>query len=123
MFQSGTLFEVIDNSGAKTARCITVLEGFRHKIGTIGNKLVVSIQDLRLIRKVKPGQVCLALFVRSRQLQTFKDGSQSSMFKNAIVLLNKKNQLLGTRINGPVSRKLRKKKFLRVLLLSNMLYL
>jgi ribosomal protein L14 len=45
------------------------------------------------------------------------------MQKNAIVLLNKKKQLLGTSVNGPVSRQLRSKKYMKILLLSGMLFI
>ena len=123
MIQSRTLLEVVDNSGAKVARCISVLNGFFHKSGTAGDVVVVSIRSLRLLRKVKVGQVFLGLVVKVKQWQKYKDGSQSHMQKNAIVLLNKKKQLLGTSVNGPVSRQLRSKKYMKILLLSGMLFI
>jgi large subunit ribosomal protein L14 len=38
--------------------------------------------------------------------------------ENAAVLLNQKNELVSTRIFGPVSKELRKKKLLKVLCLA-----
>jgi large subunit ribosomal protein L14 len=118
MLNRGSYLEIIDNSGAKEAKCICVLEGFFNKTASIGSLIVVSIRKLRLIRKVKLGQIFLAIIVRTKSWQNFKDGSASHFTKNCIVLLTRKKQLFGNKITGPVSRNLRKKKYMRLLLVS-----
>jgi large subunit ribosomal protein L14 len=58
------------------------------------------------------------IVVRSAKESHYKDGSFSKFRTNSVVLLNKKHRLIGTRIFGPVSRKLRKKKLLRIVIMS-----
>lgn len=118
MLNRGTILEIIDNSGAKEARCICVLEGFYNKTATIGSLIVVSIRKLRLVRRVKIGQIFLGIVVRTKKWQKFKDGSASHFSKNCMILLTKKKQLFGNKITGPISRNLRKKKYMRLLMVS-----
>ena len=47
MIQQETILQVADNSGAKTVKCIKVLGGYQKKYATLGDIIVVSIQELR----------------------------------------------------------------------------
>jgi len=47
MIQQQTILKVSDNSGAKTVKCIKILNGFKRRFAIIGNTLIVSIQKLR----------------------------------------------------------------------------
>ena len=53
MIQMSTTLEVADNSGAKRVRCIKVLGGSRRRYATIGDIIVVSIQEALPNAKVK----------------------------------------------------------------------
>ena len=79
--------------------------------------MLVSVKTLRLQRKVRPGQIHLALITRARKESHFPDGSISNSEENVVLLINKKKRVLGTRFFGWVSRSLRRKKFTRILLL------
>nr|NP_051134.1 ribosomal protein L14 [Cafeteria roenbergensis]AAF05785.1 ribosomal protein L14 [Cafeteria roenbergensis] len=119
MLQRGSVVEIVDNSGARVGRCICVLEGFFNKTAVVGSLIVLSIRGIRSgSRRVKAGQVSLAVIVRTKAWTKFKDGSQSRFQRNCAVLLTRKKQILGTKVFGPVSRQLRKKKYLRILLAS-----
>jgi len=107
----------MDNSGARYVECIKTLNGFNRKISYPGDFILVSIKQLRLIRKVRVGQIHLAVITRARKESKFSDGSFSKNQTNVALILNKKKRVLGTRIFGWVSRKLRRKKFLRILIL------
>lgn len=122
MLQRGSVLTVIDNTGAKEARCICVLGGFFNKSAAVGSLVVVSIRKIRLVRRVKVGQVHLGVVVKTRKGSNFKDGSFSRYNKNAVVLLTRKKQLLGNKIFGSVSRSLRQKKYMRILLISGNLF-
>jgi len=122
MLQRGSMLNVIDNTGAKEARCICILGGFFNKSASVGSLVIVSIRRLRLVRRVKVGQVHLGVVVKTRKSVSFKDGTRSFYNKNAIVLLTRKKQILGNKILGSVSRGLRKKKYLRILLVAGSLY-
>lgn len=117
MIQVQTKLKTIDNSGARYVQCIKALGGFNRTFAYSGDYILVSIKELKLIRKVKTGEIYLGVVARTRKESIFKDGSSSKFGSNSIILLNKKKRVLGTRLFGWVSRKLRKKKFLRILIM------
>lgn len=117
MIQVQTWLKTMDNSGARYVECIKTLNGFNRKISYPGDFILVSIKQLRLIRKVKVGQIYLAVITRARKESKFIDGSFNKNECNVVLILNKKKRVIGTRVFGWVSRKLRKKKFLRILIL------
>ncbi len=116
MIQVQTWLKTRDNSGAGSVECIRALGGFNRTYAYPGDLLRVSVKRLRLIRKVKTGEVHLALLTRSRKEVRFSDGSHSRSEENAVVLRNRKKRVLGTRFFGWISRSLRRKKFTRLLL-------
>ena len=117
MIQTETQLQTMDNSGARTVQCIKTLGGSFKKFSQSSDYILVSIKTLRLIRKVKPGEIYLGLITRTKKNTKFKDGSISNFNTNSLILVNRQKKILGTRVFGPVSRKLRKKKFLRILLM------
>lgn len=114
MIQTQTVLKVFDNSGAKTVKCIKVLGGFKKKVANLGENIIVSVQNLRKKSKknskVKKGEVYQALIIRTKNIYKKKDGSQIRFDENAVVLLNKQNIPLGTRIIGPIPKILKNKK-------------
>jgi large subunit ribosomal protein L14 len=105
---------VADNSGAKTARCIKVLGGSKHMITGIGDVIVVSITSVTPGSKVKKGQVAKAVIIRTRSKIVRPDGSFLKFDDNAVVLVDKENEPLASRVFGPVSREVRQKNFLKI---------
>jgi large subunit ribosomal protein L14 len=114
MIQMQTNLVVADNSGAKTARCIKVLGGSNHMITKIGDVIVVSITSITPNSKIKKGQVAKAVIVRTKSKIVRPDGSFVKFDDNAIVLVDKENEPLGSRVFGPVSREVRQKNFLKI---------
>lgn len=112
MIQQQTVLTVADNSGAKTVRCIN-LGGFKKKIGKLGDIIIVSIQKLRnkskQKSKVKKKEVCKALIVRTKTTFNKITGLTLAFNDNAVVLINKHESPIGTRIIGPISNTLTKK--------------
>lgn len=117
MVQVQTWLNTRDNSGARSVECIKTLGGFNRNKSFPGDLILVSVKRLRLVRKVKVGQIHLALITRVRKETRFLDGSSSRAQKNVVLLRNRKKRVLGTRFFGWVSRRLRRKKYLRMLLL------
>lgn len=108
MIQMQSILDVIDNSGAKEVMCIKVLGGSKHMIAKLGDVIVVSIKKAIPNSKIKPGDVSRALIVRTKSGVRRDDGSIVKFDSNSVVLLNKQNEPLGTRVNGAVVRELRK---------------
>jgi len=113
-----TNLDVADNSGARKAQCIKVLGGSHKDCATVGDEIVVSIKDAITKGKVKKGEVHRAVVVRTRKEVKRADGSVIKFDSNAVVLINKQHEPLGTRVFGPVPRELRSKNFMRIISLA-----
>ena len=118
MIQMETVLDVADNSGAKRVLCVKVLGGSKRKVASIGDVIVVSIQDAMPRGKVKKGDVHKAVIVRQRFALQRDDGSSIRFDKNAAVLINKEREPIGTRIFGPVTREPRNLGFMKIISLA-----
>ncbi len=103
----GSLLLVTDNSGATEAECISPLGKTHERTASIGQTIVVAIRKASPKSSVKDGEVCKAVIVRTAYPIRRPDGSSVRFDDNAIVLVDKKFDLIGTRIFGPVARELR----------------
>ena len=118
MIQMQTRLEVADNSGAKQVQCIKVLGGTHHMTATVGDIIVVSVKSAVPKGKVKKGEKYRAVIVRISKEVRRSDGSYVKFDKNAVVLINKQGETVGTRVFGPVSRELRAKNFSKIISLA-----
>lgn len=118
MIQLETFLKITDNSGARVIKCIRALGGFNRTYAYSGDYIIASVKDLRLIRKIKRGEIYMALITKTKKETKYLDGTFSKFGSNSAILLNKKKRVIGTRLFGWVSRRLRKKKFLRIILMS-----
>ena len=115
MIQLKTFLKVIDNSGALIVECINVMGGAR--IASLGDEIVVSVKkarplvDLSKQQKLKKGDVCRALVVRTRKETSRQDGTFIKFGDNAVVMLNKQGQPLGNRVIGPIAQECRQKRW------------
>ena len=123
MIQQQTILKVTDNSGAKTVKCIKVPGGFKKKIAKLGDIIVVSVQKLRnkskRTSKVKKKEVCKALIVRTKATHIKKNGIGLKFNENAVVLINKQGNPIGTRVIGPLPKTLQKKVFQKFISLAS----
>jgi len=118
MIQTTTRLDVADNSGAKKVMCIKVLGGSKRKYASVGDVIVVSVKEAIPNAKVKKGDVCKAVVVRTKREVARPDGSYIKFDGNSAVLINKDLEPIGTRIFGPVARELRARKFMKIISLS-----
>ena len=124
MIQTQTLLKVSDNSGGKSVRCLQLLKkGNNHKIASVGDVIVVSVQNIRfknrLTSKVKKGDVLYAVVVKTKSKLYRKTGLSFSFDSNSVVLLSNQRKPLGTRIFGAIPQELREKKFSKVISLAS----
>ena len=118
MIQMQTNLDVADNSGARQVQCIKVLGGSKRKTASVGDVIVVAIQEALPKGHFKKGDVYKAVIVRTASDIRRKDGSVIRFDSNAAVLINKDGEPIGTRIFGPVTRELRAKKFMKIISLA-----
>lgn len=123
MIQQQTILKVSDNSGAKTVICIKVLGGFKKKYATLGDIIVVSVQKLRnklkKTSKVKKKEIYKALIIRTKTHSKKKDGFNTLFKENSVVLINNQGNPIGTRVIGPLPKKLKNKNFQKLISISN----
>ncbi len=118
MIQTQSMLDVADNSGARRVMCIKVLGGSHRRYAGIGDIIKVTVKEAIPRGKVKKGQVMTAVVVRTRHGVRRADGSIIRFDGNAAVLLNNKQEPIGTRIFGPVTRELLSEKFMKIVSLA-----
>lgn len=116
MIQVESRLKVADNSGAREVQCIKVLRNA--KKATIGDIIIVSVKDALPRTKVKKGEIHSAVIVRTNKEIIRPDGSTIKFDNNAVVLINKQGEPIGTRVFGPVTRELRSKQFMKIVSLA-----
>lgn len=118
MIQSESRMSVADNSGAKEVLCIKVLGGSKRRYAGVGDVIVVTIKDAIPRGKVKKGDVHKAVVVRTKQPIRRPDGMQIAFDRNAVVLIDKQGEPVGSRIFGPVTRELRSAGYMKIISLA-----
>jgi large subunit ribosomal protein L14 len=118
MIQMESNLDVADNSGARRVQCIKVLGGSKRKYATIGDTIVVAVQEAIPRGRVKKGQVMKAVVVRTAAPVRRPDGTVIRFDKNAAVLVNNQSEPIGTRIFGPVPRELRSRNHMKIISLA-----
>ena len=118
MIQTQSMLDVADNSGARRVMCIKVLGGSHRRYAGIGDIIKVTVKEAIPRGKVKKGQVMTAVVVCTKHGVRRTDGSIIRFDGNAAVLLNNKQEPIGTRIFGPVTRELRSEKFMKIVSLA-----
>ena len=122
MIQTETILTIVDNSGAKNARCVSVLPGFKRRYAYIGDTIISVIKTIKSkrksISKVKKGELFHLVIIRTRFKKRIKDGSSLNFNVNAGVLVNKQDKLIASRVLGPVTKALKKSKHMKIVSLS-----
>ena len=115
MIQVQTELNVADNTGAKKIECIKVLGGSKRRYASIGDTIVIAVKEAIPKGKVKKGSVHKAVVVRVKKGIHRDDGSKVKFDNNAAVLVDDKGEPVGTRIFGPVTRELRNKGQMKII--------
>lgn len=118
MIQMQTVLNVADNSGARKVTCIKVLGGSKRRFASLGDVIVVAVQEALPNSKVKKGDVMKAVVVRTVKEVRRPDGSYLKFDDNSAVLVSNQMEPVGTRIFGPVARELRAKQFMKIVSLA-----
>jgi large subunit ribosomal protein L14 len=109
MIQPQSMLSVADNSGAKQVMCIKVLGGSKRRYAGVGDEIVVTVKAANPKGAVKKKDVKRAVVVRTVKEIRRADGTYLRFDENAVVMVNKDGQPLGSRVFGPIARELRSK--------------
>ncbi|MCR4287160.1 MAG: 50S ribosomal protein L14 [Deltaproteobacteria bacterium] len=118
MIQIRSILRVADNSGAKKVSCIKVVGASNKLFASLGDVIVANVKEAVFDGKVKKGEVVRAVVVRTVKETRRTDGSYIRFDENSVVIINKDNEPVGTRIFGPVARELRAKRFMKIVSLA-----
>ena len=102
MIEKETVLSVADNSGAKKVLCISI-SGSK-TCARVGDVITVSVKRALPGSKINPGSVHRAVVIRVKKKFAH---SVICSEDNAVVLLNKQDEMIGTRVFGPTDRLLR----------------
>lgn len=115
----GTYINIVDNSGALRAICIHL---YKRNKAIMGNKILVTLRQVKPARKVETGQIFRALVVRSNCFFLYKGGHSIVCNMNCAVLIKRNEDIMGTRFYGPIFHKLIEKKYSKALTLCSNVY-
>jgi large subunit ribosomal protein L14 len=115
-----SILEVVDNSGGKQGKCIRVLTPISltcRRFGTLGNYILLTLRKVIPLKKVKKGSIYKGLIIRTIRLVERSIGFLQ-FDKNSAILLNKKNEPIGSRIKGLLGKEVRETKNSKVITLA-----
>ena len=118
MIQMQTVLEVADNSGARKISVINPMGGSTGRYAKLGDMVTASVKEATPGGTVKKGEVVKAVIVRTAKEQRRRDGSYIRFDRNAAVIVNDQKEPVGTRVFGPVARKLRERRFMKIVSLA-----
>ena len=118
MIQAATILKVADNSGAKRIRCIKVLGDSRRRYARIGDIISASVIEASPGGAVKKKDVVRALILRTRKEERQDDGTHLRFSDNAAAVVSEGGNLRGSRVFGPVPRRLKKLGYSKVVSLA-----
>ena len=119
MIHTETNLVVADNSGARSVRAFRLYGGSHRKTSSIGDIVLCAVKDAIPNGKIKKSDVVRGVIVRVKHPLQRKDGSTIAFDDNAIVLIDKDNNPIGTRVFGPVARELRDKGYMKIVSLAS----
>lgn len=121
MIQRNTKLLVSDNSGAKNVQTINLLKKNKKNKAIIGDLIVISVKKSNPKQKSKVimGSIHKAIITETKKKVIRKDGTNFKFDRNVAILLNGQNAPIGSRITGPISYELKKKKYFKVISLAS----
>jgi len=118
MIQMKSILQVADNTGARTASVIGVLNAKGKLVAQVGDIVRVNIKESTPDAAVKKGQKAKGVVVRTKARIRRTDGTYVRFDTNAVVLIDDTGNPRGTRVFGPVARELRNMEYMKIISLA-----
>ena len=107
MLQIESQLKIVDNSGAKWAKCISVNKKGKKTAATIGMLILVSLKKFSNRKKINKKTIYIGLIVGVSYWVKRIDGSSVKFFSNRLLLFNKQFKFLGTRVYGSTLKEIK----------------
>ena len=118
MIYMKTLLVVADNSGARKASMIGVLNSKGRRCARIGDIIKVNVKESAPNAAIKKGEKAKAIVVRTKAPIRRQDGTYVRFDNNAVVIIDDGGNPKGTRVFGPVARELRNMEYMKIVSLA-----
>jgi len=112
-----TKVNITDNSGGKLGECIRVF-GSKYENAFLSDSIVIAVKKAIAKKKVKLHDVRIGIIVRMGRKTYRQNGITINFSDNAVVLLDKRNDLAANRIFGPVASELITNKYNKIIFLA-----
>ena len=119
MIQKQTILTVADNSGVKKVQCIHIYN--KKSIGKVGDKILITVKQSKSKASISKGTLLSGIIVRTKSSSKTKSNHYITFEENSIVLINKQNQPISTRIFGPIPLYFRTNKKFKIISLGSVL--
>jgi len=108
MIYKNTILNIVDNCGARKAKCIKICNKIAW--GKVGDLILVVLRCFyNLKKKIKKGLIYLGLIVGVKQWTYRYSGFFYRFFFNKILICNLQFKFLGSKVYGLVSSEFKKK--------------
>lgn len=118
MIQMKSILQVADNTGARTASVIGVMNAKGKLVANLGDIIRVNIKESTPDAAIKKGQKAKGVVVRTKARVRRSDGTYVRFDSNAVVLIDDGGNPRGTRVFGPVARELRNMEYMKIISLA-----
>jgi len=118
MIYMKTVMEVADNTGARKASMIGVLNSKGRRCAHVGDIVRVNIKESAPEAAVKKGEKAKGIVVRTKAPIRRSDGTYIRFDTNAIVIIDEAGNPKGTRVFGPIARELRNMEYMKIVSLA-----
>jgi len=118
MIYMRSILDVADNTGARKASMIGVLNSKGRRCAHVGDIVRVNIKESAPDAAVKKGEKAKGIVVRTKAPIRRSDGTYVRFDTNALVLIDDAGNPKGTRVFGPVARELRNMEYMKIVSLA-----
>lgn len=107
MIQIESKLKIVDNSGGKWGKCISVCKKGKNPTAKTGMLILVVLKKISSQKKVKKRVRYIGLIVGISYWIKRIDGTFIKFFTNRLLLFNKQFKFLGTRIYGSILKEIK----------------
>jgi len=118
MIQLRSILKPADNSGAKRLMVIHLYGGSRRRFSRIGDVVLATVDQADPNGVVKDKEMVKCLIIRAKKETRRDDGSYIRFDDNAVVIIDKDGNPVGTRVFGPIAREIKDKGYAKIVSLA-----
>ncbi len=109
MLNIGSYLRIVDNSGAKLAKCLKNIKKNIKQTVSIGDLILVVLKNFKNRKKISKRVIYIGLVVGIKYWLIRKDGTFVKFFNNRVLIFNKQFKFLGSRVYGLILKEVKVK--------------